>query len=451
MGVQPRGLVVKLTAIGALLSFITLLYFYTGASQRVRLPSLGSLFPSDGRARASCAPEAWADGHWARRRSPIGNETLTAPRDVFAYNGFDGCASDREFFWHLGADKEEQWDRFPDVLDYEWVPGEQCAGVRPLTGAALVRDLVEQGGWLVLGDSITENHFFSLSCTLFPHVRATPNYTENPYFDRAWPQNLYLNPSSPLLSSLRLPPGFSIEETPLITFRRVDLLLEQTEIESVHRTLHPELYADGSDFALFSDEKFWSLSPSEYMPMFTAPLPRAHYATLVVSTAGHWTTTLFGGLRDASRENDGYGIEHVLELFAAAMRRWAEDVQRAMDEDRRVQTRKALAGLRPVARQVVVRAYLPGHEDCHSFRAPWAERQPFKWNWYNWAWIGDMNARFQILASAASYPDIHFLPIDRPALLRPDAHATGDCLHLLTGAGVLEGWTHYIWHFVTRE
>ena len=56
----------------------------------------------------------------------------------------------------------------------------------------------------------------------------------------------------------------------------------------------------------------------------------------------------------------------------------------------------AAEGERPVARQVVVRAYLPGHEDCHSFRAPWAERQPFKWNWYNWAWIGDMNARFQV-------------------------------------------------------
>jgi hypothetical protein len=70
---------------------------------------------------------------------------------------------------------------------------------------------------------------------------------------------------------------------------------------------------------------------------------------------------------------------------------------------------------------------------------------------------------------AARYPDIHYLGIDRPALLRPDAvraalslrssarglmtlqHAAGDCLHIMSGAGVLEGWSHYIWHFVTRE
>ncbi|KAI0744301.1 hypothetical protein C8Q80DRAFT_890032 [Daedaleopsis nitida] len=25
------------------------------------------------------------------------------------------------------------------------------------------------------------------------------------------------------------------------------------------------------------------------------------------------------------------------------------------------------------------------------------------------------------------------------------------CLHIMTGAGVLEGWTHYIWHYVTVE
>ncbi len=57
----------------------------------------------------------------------------------------------------------------------------------------------------------------------------------------------------------------------------------------------------------------------------------------------------------------------------------------------------------------------------------------------------------QTVVKSDRYPDIHFLPIDRPALLRPDAHATGDCLHIMSGAGVLEGWTHYIWHYVTRD
>ena len=52
---------------------------------------------------------------------------------------------------------------------------------------------------------------------------------------------------------------------------------------------------------------------------------------------------------------------------------------------------------------------------------------------------------------SASFPDIFYLPIDNPALLRPDAHASGDCLHIMAGAGVLEGWSHYIWHFVSKE
>lgn len=71
-----------------------------------------------------------------------------------------------------------------------------------------------------------QEHFFSLSCTLYPHVIATPDYSgDNAYFDRAWPQNLYLNPKSPLISSLRFPPGFDTEKTPLVTFRRWVLVI----------------------------------------------------------------------------------------------------------------------------------------------------------------------------------------------------------------------------------
>lgn len=56
---------------------------------------------------------------------------------------------------------------------------------------------------------------------LYPYVRATPDYSLDPwYFDRAWPQNLYLNPSSSIIPYLDLPEGFDIETTPLVTFRR---------------------------------------------------------------------------------------------------------------------------------------------------------------------------------------------------------------------------------------
>lgn len=144
-------------------------------------------------------------------------------------------------------------------------------------------------------------------------------------------------------------------------------------------------------FKLFSDEAFWTMSPSEYMKIFTSPLPAARYGTLIVSTAGHWTTTLFGGLRDESKEDSGYGIESVLELFRESMKVWAGEVQRALVEDQRRQMREAVKGSiggyggggreKVVNRQVVVRAYLPGHENCRNIKSPWEEWVPYTVNW----------------------------------------------------------------------
>lgn len=144
-----------------------------------------------------------------------------------------------------------------------------------------------------------------------------------------------------------------------------------------------------SRFKLFSDEAVWTMSPFEYLKLFMAPLPTARYSTLIVSTAGHWTTTLLGGLRDESKEDSGYGIESVLELFRESMKVWAGEVQRALLEDQRRQMREAVKGSigghrlreRAVNRQVVVRAYLPGHENCRNVKTPWEEWAPYTYNW----------------------------------------------------------------------
>ncbi|KAF8547611.1 hypothetical protein OG21DRAFT_1517191 [Imleria badia] len=268
--------------------------------------------------------------------------------------------------------------------------------------------MVEQGGWLLMGDSITENHFFSLSCLLYPHVRATPNYTENPYFDRAWPQKLYLSPTSPLIPELDFPPNFSIENTPLVLFRRVDLLLNQGDLETIYQNSFRTEAEDEDPTAtnattksLFSEETTWSLSPSEYMPILLSSPPESNFGTLVVSTGGHWTTTLMNALRDEEAgEEAGYGIENVKAFFKVAMRTWAGQVQDAIDEYRRN------GGTRP--KQVVVRAYLPGHEDCHNHREPWGEIQPYEFRWYNWPWIKDYNAIFKVCATTYSVSCTHF-------------------------------------------
>ncbi|KAI0930047.1 hypothetical protein AcV5_006854 [Taiwanofungus camphoratus] len=422
----------RLLALALLATALLVLYLFSS------LPTRLAALVFAPRPRRSCPPRAWAAGNWtpAPAPRPAAPDHMSTPRDALAFAGFEGCASDREFFWHLASDTEQQWDRWPAVTSWQWSPSDECRDLRPLDPAAMIKDMVEQGGWLLIGDSVTENHFFSLSCLLYPHVRATPNYTENPYFDRAWPQHLYLSPSSPLLPHLRPPAHFDAARTPLVSFRRVDLLLAQDELAA----LHAELHAEPPAAALFGDERAWSMPPAEYVDAFLA----GGYGTLVASTGGHWTTTLFAGLRDEDAP-PLYGIGRVLELFGHAMRRWAGAVQARLDEAREREGRGARK------RQVVVRAYLPGHEDCHAERAPWAEYRPFRFNWYNWASIGDFNAVFEDVLDVPAYPDIHFLPIDRPALLRPDAHATGDCLHIMSGAGVLEGWSHYIWHFVTRE
>ncbi|KAI1785474.1 hypothetical protein LXA43DRAFT_976214 [Ganoderma leucocontextum] len=412
----------------------------------LRLPS--------SRQRGTCPPLSWAAGQWVSKPPPTTRTNLTKPQDAYEFLGLQGCASSREHWWHLAADKPELYDRFPAVASWEWSPPSDCA-VRDLDPSAIVKDLVEQGGWLLIGDSVTENHFFSLSCLLYPHVRATPDYNENPYYGRDHPQNLYLKKTSPLLSSIKFPSGFDIEKTPLVTFRRIDLLMEQSQLDHLYHALHPDSKYIAPNESLFSEEATWNLSPAEYVKMFTSPLPERNYATMIVSTGGHWTTTLFSGLKDTSMFKDG--TQNVLDFFSEAMDAWARQVQALLDEFEREEGKRwrmqfdRLSAARRPARQVVVRAYLPGHEDCHDHRAPIAEYQKGRWGWYNWNQIGQYNEAFEAVLESRKYPDIHFLPIDRPALLRPDAHATGDCLHIMSGAGVLEGWTHYIWHYVTRE
>ena len=139
------------------------------------------------------------------------------------------------------------------------------------------------------------------------------------------------------------------------------------------------------------------MSPEEYVREFTAPLPQGNYATMVVSTGGHWTTTMLAGLKDTQLFHDG--VYNVVSFFREAMDAWARDVQGMLRDtevaERRSRSRKHGEERRP-PRQVVVRAYLPGHEDCHNFRAPIGEYAKGVNGWYNWNQIGDFNRAFEV-------------------------------------------------------
>ncbi|KAJ2919913.1 hypothetical protein MD484_g514, partial [Candolleomyces efflorescens] len=535
-----------------ILIFSTLsLFLYTSAlssfvsdwSLLDRLPGFSGT--NTGHTQSTCTPTEYNAGRWVWKpyyTRPGALTKSTTPttanwtevkevtaqmqknEDILEFARFGGCASSREYWWHFAVDRKEQWDRFPGAVEWEWVPGGRCSstqGLREWKVEEVIRELVEGGGWLLIGDSVTENHFFSLSCLLYPHVLATPDYTKESSFDRAWPQHLYLNPSSPLLHTdsstvritkhqsglvkpkqeqLRFPPSFDIHKTPLVTFRRNDLLFSKEELEDMHKELHPEFYSPPTNtskpFSLFSEEPVWSIPPSTYLTsLFLAPT--SHYRTLILSTAGHWTTNLFSGykgpnptsgegveeenLEDRKDGDPVYGYDGLVKFFGEVMQIWAGRVQDAFDEARAGEVERGLGrpyppppppssphgvgvagGEEPVNRMrertAVVRAYLPGHEDCHEHRSAWQEVVPFKWNWWNWGEIGRYNQVFETLLSPNTsttqqkkYKDVHYLPIDRPGRLRPDAHASGDCLHIMTGAGVLEGWSHYIWHYITRE
>ena len=241
---------------------------------------------------------------------------------------------------------------------------------------------------------MTENHFFSLSCLMYPHVRATPIYDQNAGYDRAWPQNIYLSPNSPLILTLRFPPGFSIERTSLVTFRRVDLLLSEPELISLHASHYSDLYDADPAFRLFADDvPVWTLSPSYYMPIFTSPLPDANYAAMVVSTAGHWTTMKFLGYRDENRP--GSGIAGVLDFFAVSMQWWASEVQRMLDLHRAAHPKTEDSRL-VADRKVIVRAYQSGHTDCHNHRKPLDRYVPTEHNQWNWASTWEFNRVFKV-------------------------------------------------------
>ena len=74
--------------------------------------------------------------------------------DALFFSGLKGCASSREYYWHLGADKADQWDRFPRAHSWEWVvnPASQCHDdLGPIDPEKIVKHLVEDGGWLLVG------------------------------------------------------------------------------------------------------------------------------------------------------------------------------------------------------------------------------------------------------------------------------------------------------------
>jgi hypothetical protein len=179
---------------------------------------------------------------------------------------------------------------------------------------------------------------------------------------------------------------------------RVDLLLGKSQLNALHSSKY------GSDRPLFSDEQVWDLDPSIYLPQFLAPLPEGNYRTMILSTAGHWTTSVFSGFHN-DRGEQGNGLRDLLPFFGEAMDSWVTEVADALDKAKRSDEEQGAHRQRQSkGRQVVVRAYVHGHDDCHSdnveLEGPLAEYHGLPRNWYNWSWIRRFNDVFEVLLLA---------------------------------------------------
>lgn len=128
------------------------------------------------RQSAPCSPSLWSAGQW-KPIEPRSSSTVQSVADILTLEGFQGCASDREYKWHIAAD-DDQWDRFPDVASYVWTPPDEC-NVRPLNPEALVKDLVEKGGWLLIGGECSRYSCMLLRLSVSPSLFFSPHHASS--------------------------------------------------------------------------------------------------------------------------------------------------------------------------------------------------------------------------------------------------------------------------------
>ena len=140
----------RLTLCIIIVSFLILFFFQPSST----FSESSALYPWDyhpHQTKESCSPQAYADGSWSYHPKSFPSKNMTSSEDALAFSGFEKCASSREYYWHLASDREDQWDRFPGAHSWKWIPGDQCKGMKPLNPEDLVRTLVEDGGWYLVG------------------------------------------------------------------------------------------------------------------------------------------------------------------------------------------------------------------------------------------------------------------------------------------------------------
>ncbi|GAA5915952.1 hypothetical protein JCM6882_000189 [Rhodosporidiobolus microsporus] len=377
----------------------------------------------------SCTSRAYSSGRWVPKNPSLRGNTSEV--DVLTASGFQGCTQD--WFkpaWYLGS-KESDWHGMDEyrwrAAQWQWeAEDEVCQEeVKRTEAEELIAMLVERGGWMLLGDSLSEQHFFSLGCTLFPHVEVR-------WGEGWWEQLMFLRPDSPLATSLSFPPAFSISSTPLITNLRTDHGFSKDELRTIYESTPQAALIPSSK--LFTDYPVQSPPVEEYLDrFFSHPSTTGNwssserYQALLFSTAAHFTPREFAFPG---------GQPEIAPFFEAVVANWSSTVVRYLSDD-------------GAGREVLVRSATSGHDKCKTQFAPFEDEWPAPKS-YNWARIPEMNDVFEAELEKAVHPRLNFLSLDRPAQLRPDAHAA-DCLHVAVGTGIFEGFTDYLSYWLQRR
>ena len=281
------------------------------------------------------------------------------------------------------------------------------------------------------------------------------------------------------MSSITLPPGFSISSTPLVTVRRIDLLFSTEEVEALYWSAQGRPYKDGGK-SIYTHETAYTIPMDTYLDEFIAPLPTASYSTMITSTGGHWALFHFNGTLPAS-------IPRILNLFKVVAKHWADHFQEVVGKVNQECLAVGESCKHPRRRRALIRDFVEGHDNCYSKLDPLTtieKAPPNVSNWFdmpkfNAVWgvrknvYGSVMSKMLIMLSTVS-PWQETIPRHRPftycqartAASRrgklPDPpisfinliflkHTNGDCLHPMSGVGIIEGWTQYILHYLTKE
>ena len=169
-----------------------------------------------------------------------------------------------------------------------------------------------------------------------------------------WPQHLYLNPASPLLTNITLPVGFNISGTPLVTVRRIDILFSHEEMDAIYRA--SEQGKQSGSRSVFNDRLTVTVPMEEYLGQFIEPLPKASYSTMIIGTGGHWTDFHFNGTIPA-------GIPGIVDFFKIVARHWVDRFQEVVGKTNQECADAGESCTEP-RRRAIIREYMRGSDDC---------------------------------------------------------------------------------------